>query len=123
MDTADAALEGARNILIERMAETPTVVRPVREMIWKEGALASRPVKGKEAEGAKFSDYFDFSEPISKMPSHRALALLRVEKEGDSLAPRSCQRLCVSLQAQTEPRTTSTEASVKVRCRRQFLKV
>ena len=82
VDTADAALEGARNILIERMAETPTVVRPVREMIWKEGALASRPVKGKEAEGAKFSDYFDFSEPISKMPSHRALALLRGEKEG-----------------------------------------
>jgi uncharacterized protein len=79
---ADAALEGARNILIERMAETPTLVGTVREKVWSGGKLSSTLVKGKEAEGAKFSDYFEFGEPISNMPSHRALALLRGEKEG-----------------------------------------
>ncbi len=77
-----AALQGARDILIERMVETPTVIGPVREMVWKQGALASRKTKGKDAEASKFADYFDFSEPVSKMPSHRALALLRGEKEG-----------------------------------------
>ncbi len=79
---ADAALEGARNILIERMAETPSVVGMVREKVWSGGKLSSALVKGKDAEGAKFSDYFEFDEPIANMPSHRALALLRGEKEG-----------------------------------------
>ncbi|HEY7800236.1 MAG TPA: Tex family protein [Hyphomonadaceae bacterium] len=79
---ADAALEGARQILIERMAETPSVVGMVREKVWSGGRLSSALVKGKEAEGAKFSDYFEFGEPIANMPSHRALALLRGEKEG-----------------------------------------
>jgi protein Tex len=78
----EAALEGARNILIERMAEAPALVRTVREKVWTGGKLASELVKGKEAEGAKFSDYFEFDEPIGNMPSHRALALLRGEKEG-----------------------------------------
>ncbi|MEZ5936804.1 MAG: Tex family protein [Hyphomonadaceae bacterium] len=79
---ADSALEGARNILIERMVETPAVVGPVREKVWSGGKLGSKLVKGKEAEGAKFSDYFEFDETIHSMPSHRALALLRGEKEG-----------------------------------------
>jgi uncharacterized protein len=79
---ADAALEGARQILIEHMAETPSLVGAVREKVWTGGKLASALVKGKEAEGAKFSDYFEFDEPIANMPSHRALALLRGEKEG-----------------------------------------
>ncbi len=78
----DAALEGARNILIERMAETPELVRAIREKVWTGGKLSSGLVKGKETEGAKFSDYFEFDEPIQNMPSHRALALLRGEKEG-----------------------------------------
>ncbi|MFC7290589.1 Tex family protein [Hirschia litorea] len=78
----NAALEGARNILIERIVETPSVVGPVREKVWSSGKLASKIVKGKEKEGAKFSDYFDFDEPIHEMPSHRALALLRGQKEG-----------------------------------------
>jgi len=82
VENADAALEGARNILIERMAETPKLVGMIREKVWTAGKLASELVKGKEAEGAKFSDYFEFDEPISNMPSHRALALLRGEKEG-----------------------------------------
>jgi protein Tex len=79
---ADAALEGARHILIEHMAETPSLVGAVREKVWTGGKLSSALVKGKEAEGAKFSDYFEFDEPIANMPSHRALALLRGEKEG-----------------------------------------
>jgi protein Tex len=79
---AEAALEGARNILVERMAESPAVVGPVREKVWSDGRLGSALVKGKDVEGAKFADYFEFDEPIHKIPSHRALALLRGEKEG-----------------------------------------
>ena len=75
-----AALEGARDILIERMAETPNLARHARESVWKAGELSSRLVKGKEAD--KFRDYADFAEPLEKMPSHRALAMLRGEKEG-----------------------------------------
>ena len=82
VEDAEAALAGAQNIIIEQMVETPAVVKPVRELIWKQGELVSRPAKGKEKEGEKFEDYFDFSEPLSKMPSHRVLALLRGEKEG-----------------------------------------
>ena len=78
----DAALDGARQILIERMAETPRLVGAIRENVWTGGRLGSSMVKGKEAEGAKFADYFKFDEPIKEMPSHRALALLRGEKEG-----------------------------------------
>ncbi|HEV7694510.1 MAG TPA: Tex family protein [Hyphomonadaceae bacterium] len=82
IEGSEAALEGARNILIERIAETPALVGNIREKVWSGGKMSSGLVKGKEAEGAKFSDYFDFDEPIGNMPSHRALALLRGEKEG-----------------------------------------
>jgi protein Tex len=82
VENSDGALEGARNILIERMAETPALVGNIREKVWSGGKLSSGLVKGKEQEGAKFSDYFEFDEPIGNMPSHRALALLRGEKEG-----------------------------------------
>jgi uncharacterized protein len=77
-----AALEGARHILIERIAEKPEVVGTLREWEWSEGKLASKVKKGKETEGAKFSDYFDFGQAIKDMPSHRALALLRGVNEG-----------------------------------------
>ena len=82
VENADAALEGARHILIERMAESPQLVGQLREKVWNSGKLSTGVVKGKEAEGAKFSDYFEFNENIANMPSHRALALLRGEKEG-----------------------------------------
>ncbi len=82
VENADTALEGARNILIERMAEAPALVGQLREKVWSGGKLGSAIVKGKEAEGAKFSDYFDFNENIANMPSHRALAMLRGQKEG-----------------------------------------
>ena len=78
----EAALEGAREILVERIAETPRLVGKVRETVWGQGKLGSSLVKGKEQEGAKFADYFDFDEPVTEMPSHRALAVLRGQKEG-----------------------------------------
>jgi len=82
VENAEAALEGARSILIERIAESPTLVGQLREKVWSGGKLSTGVVKGKETEGAKFSDYFEFNENIANMPSHRALALLRGEKEG-----------------------------------------
>jgi uncharacterized protein len=77
-----AALDGARHILIERIAEKPEVVGGLREWEWSEGTVTSKVKKGKETEGAKFSDYFDFGQAIKDMPSHRALALLRGVNEG-----------------------------------------
>ncbi|HEY5827930.1 MAG TPA: Tex family protein [Hyphomicrobiaceae bacterium] len=79
---AKAALDGARHILIERIAEAPTVVGTLREWEWGEGVLTSKIQKGKQQEGAKFSDYFDFGQRIQDMPSHRALAMLRGRNEG-----------------------------------------
>jgi uncharacterized protein len=77
-----AALEGARHILIERIAETAGLVGNLREWLWTEGQLASAVRKGKTDEGAKFSDYFEFGQRIRDMPSHRALAMLRGHNEG-----------------------------------------
>lgn len=82
VDTPDAALEGARDIIIEQIAETPAIVRPIREMVWKSGVLGAKLAKGKENDAGKFQDFVDFAEPVEKMPSHRALAMLRGEKEG-----------------------------------------
>ena len=79
---AKAALDGARHILIERMAEEPKLVGELREWTWSDGVLASKVAKGKATEGAKFSDYFDFGQKIKDMPSHRALAMLRGRNEG-----------------------------------------
>jgi uncharacterized protein len=78
---AGAALDGARAILVERFAEDADLIGDLRERVWKQGHVASSVRSGKEEEGAKFSDYFDFSEPLSKLPSHRILALFRGEKE------------------------------------------
>lgn len=77
-----AALDGARQILMERFAENPVTVTEVRESIWEEGVLVSRVAPGKEGEGAKFQDYFDYSEAIARIPAHRALALYRGRNEG-----------------------------------------
>ena len=76
------ALEGARHILADILSEEAELVGRLRELLWKRGLLRARVVKGKEAEGAKFADYFDFGEPISTIPSHRALALFRGKSEG-----------------------------------------
>ncbi|MFK0243999.1 Tex family protein [Amycolatopsis azurea] len=78
---AQAALDGARAILVERFAEDADLIGELREKMWTEGRLASKVRDGKAEEGAKFSDYFEFSEPYTKLPSHRILAMLRGEKE------------------------------------------
>jgi protein Tex len=75
---AKAALEGARDILAERFAETAELLEKLRTRLWTQGLVTSTVVKGKEAaEEEKFRDYYAYSEPIRSIPSHRALALFR----------------------------------------------
>ncbi|MFD4401004.1 Tex family protein [Kitasatospora sp. NPDC058478] len=76
-----AALEGARAILVERFGEDADLVGSLRERMWTRGRLVATVRGGKEQDGAKFADYFDFAEPYTKLPSHRILAMLRGEKE------------------------------------------
>ena len=76
-----AALEGARAILVERFTEDATLIGTLREEVWSRGRLSSRVRAGKAEPGAKFADYFEFSEPLAKLPSHRILAMFRGEKE------------------------------------------
>lgn len=76
-----AALDGARYILMERFAEDATLLAKVRDYLWKNAHLVAKVVEGKEEEGAKFRDYFDHHEPISQVPSHRALAMFRGRNE------------------------------------------
>ncbi|MHB1125050.1 MAG: Tex family protein [Ramlibacter sp.] len=78
--TVPAVLDGVRDILSERWAEDPALVQRLREWLWAEGLLRSRVMAGKDennADVAKFRDYFDYSEPMSRVPSHRALAVFR----------------------------------------------
>ena len=76
-----AALEGARSILVERFAEDADLTGHLRERLWEKGRLGSTVREGKEEAGAKFADYFSFSEPLTALPSHRVLAMYRGEKE------------------------------------------
>ncbi len=77
-----AALAGARDILAERMSDDATARAKLRELYVNKGVIKSKVVSGKEEEGAKFKDYFDWSEPASAAPSHRILAIRRGEAEG-----------------------------------------
>lgn len=77
-----AVLEGARYILMERYAEDAELLRKVREHLSQNSVLESRLIAGKEKEGAKFRDYFEHTEQLAKIPSHRALAMLRGRNEG-----------------------------------------
>lgn len=79
--TPEVALEGARSILVERFAENAELLGSLRETYWERGSLTSKVRDGKQNDGAKFADYFDFAEPLTKLPSHRILALFRGEKE------------------------------------------
>ena len=76
-----AALDGARAILVERFAEDADLIGTLREQMWSNGLMASTVRTGKKTEGEKFKDYFDFREPLHKLPSHRILAMFRGEKE------------------------------------------
>jgi uncharacterized protein len=76
-----AALDGARQILMERYAENAATLAELRETVWQTGLMVSRLVAGKETAGAKFRDYFDYEEAVCKIPSHRILALYRGRNE------------------------------------------
>ena len=93
---AAAALEGARWILMETFAEDAELVGGLRQLLWERGEWKSTVVPGKEEEGVKFSDYFNASEAVRHLPSHRILALLRGRKEG-------FLRLTVALPDETAP--------------------
>lgn len=80
--SVDMALQGARDIISETINENAEVRAKIRKLFEDEALLKSAVITGKETEGAKFKDYFDFSEPISKVPSHRILAVLRGFMEG-----------------------------------------
>ncbi len=77
-----AALDGARQILMEEFAENAELLASLREYLWENAVLCSQMVEGKAEEGAKFRDYFDYREALQKIPSHRALALFRGRNEG-----------------------------------------
>jgi len=80
--TIDDALDGARQIALEDIAEDADLIQNLRDWQWNNALIHSTLVKSKEADAAKFKDYFDFSEKIDKIPSHRMLAILRGRNEG-----------------------------------------
>lgn len=94
IETIEAALEGARSILVETFAENAELIGDLRETFWTRGRLRASVREGKQTDGVKFSDYFDFSEPFTKLPSHRILAMFRGEKE---------EVLDLKLEADAEP--------------------
>lgn len=79
---AAAALAGARDIIAERVSEDKDARASCRELFEKTAVLSSAVIRGKEEEGAKFRDYFEWKEPLAAAPSHRVLAIRRGEKEG-----------------------------------------
>jgi len=81
VEDTKAALDGARQILMERFAEDADLVAKLRDLLWNDGEISASVIDGKQAEGAKFSDYFEHSEKIKTCPSHRALALFRGRNE------------------------------------------
>lgn len=76
------ALEGARQIIMERISEAAGLLATLREHVWQKGIIQTVIVMGKEREAEKFKDYFEYTEAINKIPSHRALALFRGRNEG-----------------------------------------
>ena len=81
VDNVNEALSGARDIIAEWVSEDSTARRAIRELFWAQGTISATVASGKDAEAAKYRDYFDWQEPIAGAPSHRILAMLRGEKE------------------------------------------
>jgi len=108
---AAAALEGARAILVERFAEDADLIGGLREHMWSNGMMGSTVRTGKKAEGEKFKDYFDFSEPLHKLPSHRILALFRGEKE---------EILDLQLQPEAQPPVAGVPTSYELKIMQRF---
>ena len=82
VNNAEEALQGARDIIAEWVNENESARNAIRNIFQREAMIVSKLVKGKEEEGAKFRDYFDFKEPLSRCSSHRLLAMRRGEAEG-----------------------------------------
>ncbi len=82
VDDVPAALEGARQILMEQFAEDAALVGELRTALWDGGVLSAKVIPGQEDKGNKFADYFDYREPVAKIPPHRAMALFRGRNEG-----------------------------------------
>ena len=82
VESVEAALAGANDIIAEWISEDQTARTRIRELFQKEGSFRTKVVSGKEAEGCKFEDYFDWQEPVAKAPSHRILAMRRGAHEG-----------------------------------------
>jgi uncharacterized protein len=96
-----AALDGARQILMERFAEDATLLQALREYLTEHGIVESTVIDGQQDAGAKFSDYFDYSETLGTIPSHRALALFRGRRE---------EMLTIVLRLDTEPEKPKWDA-------------
>ncbi len=82
IEDSKAALDGAKFILMERFAEDAKLLAKLRSMLQKHAFIESKVIAGKEKDGAKYQDYFEHSEALSRVPSHRALAMLRARNEG-----------------------------------------
>ncbi len=108
---AKAALNGATEILMEMMSEDAELVGAFRTQLWRFGILTATVMRGKKEAGAKFSDYFDYSEPLNKVPSHRALAILRGRQESI---------LKLSIQPASDDRLAEATAQIEGRIARKF---
>src|ERR1700704_5174269 len=106
-----AALEGARAILVERFAEDADLIGRLREQMWSNGVMVSTVRKGKKTEGEKFKDYFEFSQPLHKLPSHRILALFRGEKE---------EMLDLQLQPEAQAAVAGVPSSAELKISQRF---
>jgi len=82
IESTEAALDGARQILMEQFGDDADLIGRLRDYLSKHAVIVSSVIAGKEEEGAKFTDYFDYHEPLKRIPSHRALALFRGRNEG-----------------------------------------
>src|SRR5262245_28324535 len=82
LPTVEAAIEGALHIIAERIAETPEIRKQLRDLMLNEGKVHAKVVAGKEAEKTKYEMYYNFEETVSKIPSHRMLAIRRGAREG-----------------------------------------
>src|SRR5437773_2343511 len=108
---AAAALEGARAILVEKFAEDADLIGALREQMWSDGRMASTVRRGKKTEGEKFKDYFDFSQSLHKLPSHRILAMFRGEKE---------EVLELQIQPDAEPQTAGESSAYERKIMHRF---
>lgn len=83
IESIEAALEASRHILLEHLSEHPDLIGPLRQQLWRQGVLRVSAAKGKKDPDSKFRDYYDFAETLARIPSHRALAILRGKQSGE----------------------------------------